>query len=71
MVGQRLYTDLILVGDFNLRNIDWEDPACPMINEVASCAVEQCFIELFRDCFLTQHVYVYFPTFYKRKNEPI
>ena len=50
---EKKYSHIAIMGDFNLRNINWEHYSCPGDN---LDDYSHQFIECIRDCFLSQHV---------------
>ena len=50
---EKKYSRISIMGDFNLRNINWEHYSCPGDN---LDDYSHQFIECIRDCFLFQHV---------------
>jgi hypothetical protein len=57
---QKLYSDVVITGDFNFNSIDWSDSACPYVTGDPQA---QSFIDCLNECFLTQCVSK--PTFQK------
>ena len=48
-IYSKLYSHVLICGDFNYPNINWENGKCPRHGA-------SCFLEGIRDCFLHQHV---------------
>jgi hypothetical protein len=46
------YSSLVIAGDFNLSAINWATPRCT----AGENSVDFKFFEMFKDCYLTQHV---------------
>ena len=47
---QKLYSDVVITGDFNFNSIDWSDSACPYVTGDLQA---QSFIDCLNECFLT------------------
>jgi exonuclease III len=52
LMCDKQYTHLVVVGDFNYRHIDWKTQRC-LSSETSE---DFKFMEVLRDCFMTQHV---------------
>jgi exonuclease III len=51
-IYQKLYSDIIITGDFNFNTIDWSNPDCPYVSDSNA----RSFIDCLDECFLTQCV---------------